>query len=228
MSVTVVERLPELPGVGRLGRHREHDERSRAFAVEQLHTLQSVSWARRSPIFDQGDIGSCTGNAMAGAIGTDSVGREGMSRLTEADALTLYERATHLDRIPGSYPPDDTGSSGLAVAKAAKKSNLISSYRHAFSVRAALAALQTGPAIVGMEWLTGCDEPDASGLISYTGQVRGGHEIELLACDIDAHTVTFANSWGEGWGASGYFSMTWDDFGAALRRGGDVTVPVWT
>lgn len=228
MGIIEVERLPELPGPGRLGRHREHDERSRAFAAEQLHPIRTVRWTRRCRIFDQESLGSCTGQAMAGALGTDSVHRQGMAGLSEFDALALYEYATQLDRIPGSYPPDDTGSSGLAAAKAAKRSGLISAYRHAFSVQAALSALQTGPCLVGIEWLTGCDEPDADGLVRYAGEVRGGHEIELVGCDVDAHTVTFANSWGTSYGTDGFFSMSWDDFGAALRRGGDVTVPVWT
>ena len=228
MARILIDTFDELPGPGKLGRHVEHDERSRAWAVaEDVAAIRSVSWTRRAPIFDQGDLGSCTGNAMAGAVGTDSAEGEGVATLTEDDAVNLYSLATHLDRIPGVWPPEDTGSSGLAVAKAAKKAGLIHSYRHAFSLHAALTALQHGPVIVGMAWLTGCDNPDPSGLVRYDGAVRGGHEIELLACYVDAQTVTFANSWGEGWGAAGYFSMSFDDFDRALADGGDVTVPIF-
>jgi hypothetical protein len=226
MTHVEIETYQELPGPGRLGRAREHDERSRSFAVaEDAAAIRSVSWTRRAPIFDQGNLGSCTGNAMAGAIGTDSAGREGSALMHENDAVGLYEEATHLDHFPGVFPPDDTGSSGLAVAKAARKRGWITGYRHAFSLHAALTALQSGPCIVGMAWLTGCDSPDETGLVHYEGDVRGGHEIELIGCDVDAQTVTFANSWGPGWGAAGYFSMSLGDFHTALKDGGDVTVP---
>ena len=228
MPRILIETLDELPGAGRLGRHLEHDDRSRAYAVaEQTEPLHSVLWTRRTPIFNQGPIGSCTGNAMAGALATDSLDRQGTPNLDEDDALTLYEYATRLDRIPGHYPPSDTGSSGVAVAKAAKRAGLIEGYRHAFSMRAALTALQTGPCIVGMAWRTSCDTPDADGLVHYRGEIRGGHEVELLGCDVDAQTVTFANSWGPGWGRDGFFSMSWSDFTRALKNGGDVTVPLF-
>jgi hypothetical protein len=228
MTSILIDTFTELPGAGRLGRHREHDERSRLFAVaEDVAAVKTVVWTRRAPIFDQGNLGSCTGNAMAGAVGTDSAGRTGNAMMHEDDAVGLYELATRLDHFPGVYPPDDTGSSGLAVAKAAKRGGFITGYRHAFSLHAALTALQSGPCIVGMAWLTGCDSPDPSGLVRYEGDVRGGHEIELIGCDVDAQTVTFANSWGEGWGAAGYFSMSLGDFHTALKDGGDVTVPVF-
>lgn len=229
MSVIEIERITEHPGPGRLGRHREHDARSRAFAVAEPVALPTVPvrWTRRAPIFDQGSIGSCTGNAMVGAVGTDSASRYGNATLAEGDALALYELATRLDNIQGHYEPDDTGSSGLAAAKAAKKLGYITGYKHAFSLAAALHALASGPVIVGMDWLTGCDEPDGSGLVSYAGDVRGGHEIELLAHDPGAKTVTFANSWSASWGRAGYFDLSWSDFDRALRQGGDVTVPTF-
>lgn len=223
-------RIPETPGVGRLGRHIEHDERSRAFAVAEpadLSAIPSVAWTRRSPIFDQGDVGACTGNAMAGVIGTDSLGRTGSAGMTEEHALQLYELATRLDSFPGHYQPDDTGSSGVAAAKAAKKLGYITGYRHAFSLAAALHALQSGPCLVGMSWLTGCDKPDSTGLVEYVGSVRGGHEIELREYDAARQLVKLDNSWSITFGAQGSFWMSVPDFGLALRNGGDVTVPTF-
>lgn len=225
------EELPFVPGDGgMLGRHVEHDDRSKNFPVEtgSQQALRSVTWPRRSVIFDQGEIGSCTGNAITGAEATDSINRRGTSGLIEWNALDMYERITRSDRIPGSYPPDDTGSTGLAACKTAKARGWISSYRHAFSLHAMLHALQTGPAIVGMAWLTGCDTPNSNGLISYTGDVRGGHEILCRGVDIENHWLYFDNSWGSDWGMQGSFAMTFPDFEMAMADSGDMTVPLWT
>ena len=202
----------------RLGRHVAHDVRSLAFPAEAAPALKSVMHKRRAPIFDQGDLGSCTGNACAGMLSTEPFALN----LTEADAVALYARATQLDNIRGTYPPDDTGSSTLGVLKAAKSRGMIKSYRHAFGLDHALRSLVLRPGIVGITWLDGCDNPDENGIVSYAGAVRGGHEIEMVGLDVEQSLVWFANSWGADWGRGGFFAMTFDDFGTALDDDGDV------
>lgn len=227
------EFIPEREVHGRrLGRHIEHDPRSRAFPVPtgcrpMAIAPKTITWTRRAPIFDQGQTGSCVGNAMAGAICTDSAARKGNATAGEGLAVEIYSRATLLDDIPGSYPPDDTGSSGLAGAKAAQQLGFLSGYRHAFSWKQVVAALASGPAITGISWLEQMDYPDPTGLVAYKGEVRGGHEIEIVGIDIPKNRVWFANSWSASWGLAGYFAMTISDYRKALADGGDVTVPVW-
>ncbi|MDB5716339.1 MAG: hypothetical protein JWO15_3736 [Sphingomonadales bacterium] len=220
LSVT----LPELIVPSRrLGRHVEHDPASKAFAVAEASAPKPVQWERRCPVLDQGDLGSCTGNSAAGWLGTDTATRPGLATVDEDQAVAFYSVATHHDRARGVYPPDDTGSSGLAAAKALKLAGHCHTYRHAFSVKAALTALQAGPVMVGMAWLTGCDEPDRLGHITYRGQVRGGHEI--LFDGYDGKGVWATNSWGEGWGRAGRFWLSLDDFAKALANQGDVVSP---
>jgi hypothetical protein len=212
--------------VSSLGRLLDHDPRSRAYPAEAQVPIKTVLWARHSPILDQGPLGSCTGNAAAGWLATDSEARPGRTDITEALAVEIYSKATHLDRFRGVYPPTDTGSSGLAVAKAMKRLGLTSGdYRHAFGLQHALAALQMGPVLVGMQWLTGCDKPEPSGQVHYKGAIRGGHEILLRGYDTTTELLTFDNSWGPGWADHGSFYMTADDFAVALTNHGDVTVP---
>lgn len=219
-----------------LGRHIEHDEASRGFAWEakaKPSALKTVFHTRRGGPFNQGKIGSCTGNATAGAINTSPIHEVGMRTLAEKDAVIIYSLATQLDGIGGVYPPDDTGSSGLSAAKAAKQLGYIGDYKHAFSVLAALDALQVGPTIAGIGWYEGFDTPDANGLVSIAGQVRGGHEIEqvgfIVMGNLEDSLVVCENSWGEEWGATidgvpGRFSMTVKTYTSLLGDQGDVTI----
>lgn len=108
----------------RLGRHVEHDPRSRDYAYEATTTtLVAVTHKRHGSIFDQGQLGSCTGNAAAGAKNTEPMYHSGSAHiLYETGAVDIYSLATRLDGVTdGYYPPTDTGSSGLAVAKAMKQ-----------------------------------------------------------------------------------------------------------
>lgn len=219
----------------RLGRHVDHDERSRAYDIEQLLGAGKlptgvVEHHRHIPALQQGNLGDCTGNALVGALMTDPLYRKGSEALGEPDAVEIYEKATLLDNVPGSYPPDDTGSSGLAVCKAAKQMGLLSSYRHAFSWTSALRALAQTPIIVGVSWYDSFDEPDAHGFVSITpqAQVRGGHEFELVGFDADARTVHAVNSWGTHWGLHGRFTFGWDDLERLLSKAeqGDATIPI--
>lgn len=232
------ERIPSTDA--RLGRHIRHDDRSRAYAYPTAGlTLTSARHVRRIPVLDQGDLGSCTGNAGIGALGTDplyaslreSVGAQvgsvvttGVYSLDEAGAVALYSAATRLDDAPGSYPPDDTGSDGLSVAKALKAAGEIAGYQHTFSLTDALLALGQTPVITGVSWYEQMFQPDPDGRLHIGGQVAGGHEFVLDEIDADLERVWLTNSWGAGWGLGGRAYLSFDDFGTLLSRQGDVTV----
>jgi hypothetical protein len=233
----VIRFIDENPGPGRLGRHVGHDPRSRAFPIsEDLFPATYVSATHKIdiPVLNQGHLGSCTGNAAEGLVGSDPVylamPLDLPARPTadaaqdEAQAVALYSAATRRDGIHGTYPPLDTGSTGLAVAKAAKSAGLISGYQHAFSLDATLKALSLMPLIVGVHWYEGFDHPDAAGHVSIGGSVRGGHEFLLYGIDAEQHTVLARNSWGTAYGAEGSFSFSWDDLGRLLAEQGDATL----
>jgi hypothetical protein len=220
----------------RLGRNISHDPRSRNFSYKVpakfvFNDLRTVVHRRYGEVFDQGDLGSCTGNAIAGAINSKPIYQRGDKTLHEADAVELYSLATDLDRYLGVYPPDDTGSSGLAVCKAAKTKGFITSYYHTFSVQQAVTALQDNCLITGIYWYEGFDNPDETGLVKIEGEPRGGHEIEVVgfhrvAKKLAGCIVEFENSWGAGWGMNGRFYMTVKDWDTLLDEQGDVTVPL--
>lgn len=208
-----------------LGRRVEHDPRSLAYPAPAA-SVTSKSWTHYGPILDQGQVGSCTGNAMAGALNTRPLHTLRAPLLTEDDALRLYSEATELDNAPGSYPPDDTGSSGLAVAKAAQKEGRIGSYQHAFGLDHALQSLMSGPVLIGSNWYEGMFHPSSAGLVTISGSVAGGHEYLAVGVSVPRRTVTCVNSWGASWGRRGRFTLTWDTLDRLLSEQGDVTVPV--
>lgn len=212
-----------------LGRRLNHDPRSLRYTIEAKGTVASAEWERVAPIFDQGDVGSCTGNAAAGVLGTHPfVETEGDLVIDENLALKFYSAATKLDDAQGTYPPDDTGSDGNSVAKAVRNLNYISGWQHITSLSAAHAAIQAGPFITGVNWYEGFDEPDADGVVTIAGQVRGGHEFEIVGYDADKGLWKAANSWGDGWGINGYFFFSDEDFARLLDEEGDATtfVPI--
>jgi hypothetical protein len=217
----------------RLGRHVEHDPLSRAYpfgAKAVFGTLMTVHHRRYGGPFDQGDLGSCTGNATAGAINSVPFHKKGAKLLKEKDAVAIYSLATTLDGFDGDYPPDDTGSSGLAAAKAAKSLGYLSSYKHAFSIEEALAALQITPVITGVAWYEGFDNPNIHGLVSISGQVRGGHEFEVIGFQAgrneDESLVICENSWSKKWSLNGRFTFSVTTWRKLLDDDGDVTILV--
>lgn len=215
----------------RLGRNLWLDARSLAHMVENNvqemgQPLKSRQWERVLAVLDQGQLGSCTGNAGTGALGTqpfyDAVGRTvlpapGDAAAAEDYAVQLYKDATVVDGYPGIYPPDDTGSSGLAICKVLASRGTIAGYRWARTAYGFLRLLQNGPVLQGMPWHNAFFTPDPNGFIDSdpnwsSSGLAGGHEVEAVAVELDtadafSSVITYVNSWGAGWGDSGRFRM---------------------
>lgn len=216
----------------RLGRFVAHDPRSRAYTLPAgAPPTKLTLWERVGPVHDQGATGSCVANASLGLLMTKpfSTGRT----WTEAEARELYHEATVLDEaeIPGVYPPTDTGSAGNYGMKALQARGLITKYLHAFSLDAALNALNTGPIAVGTIWLQSMFSPDSAGMIRVNRRstVAGGHEYVVDGYDPAKQAVRMTNSWGTGWGKSGSAWLSVADLAWLLAQRGDVvqpTVPV--
>jgi hypothetical protein len=230
MALEATHLLPEAAGNPyRLGRHVHHDPRSRDYGVGVAGEVHHSVWHEHvGPVLDQGSLGSCTGNALAQCLNTRPLLRDGDGLLTEVDAVRIYSEATAIDPFEGQYPPDDTGSDGLDVCKAAKAEGLISRYEHAFGLDQVLRTLARQPVIVGTVWFESMFSPDAKGRIPVKARsgVAGGHEYLLWGLDTRYHRVWMLNSWGAGWGQAGAAYLTWSDLGRLLDDGGDCTAPV--
>lgn len=234
MTDYIVEQKQYAPTDPRLGRHVRHDSRSLRFLApaQDISTLVSIRHKSFIPVLDQGNIGSCTGNAATKCISHNPLWQNfdkmGLSltdaKADETFAVSVYSAATALDPWPGTYPPEDTGSDGLSVAKVLQGRGMISGYTHATTLEALLTALSKQPVIVGTEWRTDMFEPGSDGRLKITGNVEGGHEYCLDELDVENGRVWLQNSWGEGWGLNGRAWLSWADMKTLLAADGDCTV----
>jgi hypothetical protein len=222
-------------GRHQFGRHVNHDSRSGSYAHVRTgaQQLRTITHPRHTAVLDQQRLGSCTGNAAAGCMGTGEffatvTAASKWHRLDEVDAIGMYSRATQLDPWDGWYDPTkdavDTGSDGLSVAKALTEAGMISGYRHAFTLADALDALMSQPIITGTNWLTNMFTPTAEGLVTPGGDLAGGHEYVADGYDDVRGWVWFTNSWGWGFGLAGRFAMEAEAWGNLLGQDGDVTI----
>lgn len=224
----------------RLGRHIVHDSRSWAYRlpeiVEGLPVPQVVHHDSEIPVLDQGQVGSCTANALLGVLGTvpyaDKLAVRGVqvSGWDEALALSVYHDETAIDdrEIPGVYPPDDTGSAGIYSMQVAQARGWITSYHHAFSLSAMQHALVTGPVSLGIPWLNSMFEPHNDGTlkVDFSSGIAGGHQVAIVGYDLKHSFVELRNSWGTSWGLQGYARLPINGLSGLLRNGGDVVQPV--
>lgn len=225
-----IERLRYQSTDPRLARHVHHDSQSRRYALDTAGmTVTSVRWPRHVPVFDQGQVGSCTAEAGIGCLGTGGYYAGVADRIgavygwDQASVYRFYSDEEVADGA-GPYPPTDQGSTGLTCAKVLTAKGLISGYQHTFSLTDALRALSVGPVIAGTEWRRDMFDPDPDGRLRITGAVAGGHEYVVDEVDVVGSRVWITNSWGAGWGVQGRAWLTFADWDLLLSAQGDVTV----
>lgn len=222
-------RLEVFPGGGR---HVLHDSRSLMFdaakLVEHVTARRTTFHNRLVPIWDQGQVGACTAFAALGLMGTEPFYRPSW-RLAPDRALQFYELETQLDdaQIPGHYPPDDTGSTGLWSMKALKRLGYITGYRHAFSFETVKKLLQVAPVSFGFPWYNSMFEPDRNGMITVdqASGLAGGHQLVGSGIDFERGLIRLDNSWGTGWGRNGQAYLSFAAADLLLRNHGDCSVP---
>lgn len=236
MSDGVVQQIPWVtpdPEAMNLGRSIRHDPRNRAFPIPTAGAVPTSDVRHRNygrKLYQDG-IGACTCFAASHAVNFAPFrsARRPARTLNAADAFALYRIASARDPWPGSWEPDDTGSSGQAACQALIEKGYATGYEWAFGFDHGLSVIAEGPLMQGTWWTVDMFRPDASGLVHPTGSDAGGHEYLWVGVDVSARESWFLNSWQESaakpWGRNGYFKMSWDDHRALLARGGDLVRP---
>lgn len=165
----------------RLGRQRVHDSRSKQFPAR--HLVDQTKWVDKilriyDPKVNPNQChGECTGVAKCIQMNAEGNRVKGLV-LNMGNAHTFYHLATQFDPFQGEWPPDDTGSSGLASAKAAQKLAFGGEYRHVFDgANGVVQQIQEGRVVsCGTAWYEGMFTPNAKKIIEPTGKVVGGHQ----------------------------------------------------
>jgi hypothetical protein len=226
-----------------LGRTLEHDPRSRNYAFARKTVAKPVNrlWTS-GPVLDQGDIGSCEGNTATEWLNsTVNAGNRAAfwkamrypgspkAYLTETNAKVLYSAATRFDNdeIPGIYPPTDTGTSAVGIAKAMKAAGGITSYQWTFGWDHFLAAIDVGPVMLGTNWYSGMFDPNKQGYVEISGDLAGGHAYLGKGIDYKNQRVRCRNHWTKSWGPlGGEFYLSFKTLQRLLDEQGDVLIPV--
>jgi len=180
---------------------------------------------------DQGNIGSCTGNAMIGCVTTIPFT---FTFLTETNALDTYELATKKDSFKGTYPPTDTGSDGKSACAALVELGYAKScFTTHFSLGQAAEQLVNQPITWGIPWHSNSYQLTNCGELNITGDIDGGHQTALVGVDplyvngqLDTNNswIWGLNSWGNGWGLCigehcGYYRVRWSNAQILVNQG---------
>lgn len=137
------------------------------------------------------------------------------------DPDVLYNEIVAIDRSEGRVYSE--GATSLAMAKAAQRRRWIGEYRWGYTLKDAVAALQVGPILLGIDWYTGMDNPHPKyPIIRAIGEIRGGHELVVNGIDLDDGLVRLKNSWGRAWGMNGHAWLPLEELEYLIASGGDV------
>lgn len=209
----------------RLGRHVVHDPRSWDYQeklARRAGPLRTVQHRRYDPRPEPNQpIGCCTG--VSECLMANTKGNRVKGKVLGMDtAIKAYSLATSLDPFDGTYPPEDSGSSGLAAAKAMVELGLADEYVWYFNGGDVLLALQEHPISFGGWWYYDMfnatrDNP----LVRPTGPKAGGHQWTLSGFDAKNALIVGECWWGKEFGLDGRFYLSVRDFIELMADDGD-------
>ncbi len=192
------------------------------------------------PVYNQGQLGCCTGNAIAAAIEFDQMKQRNPAFVPSRLFIYYNERviehtvatdsgAQVRDGIKSvaklGAPPEADWPYDIAKfadrppanAYAAAKKDLVSSYsrvsQNMVQMQGCLAA--SYPFVLGFTVYESFEGPAVAktGVVNMPGsgeKVVGGHCVLAVGYNSTARTFLIRNSWGAGWGMKGYFTLPFE------------------
>src|SRR6185437_870347 len=206
--------------------------------VEKMPNLANITQVdltpNMPPVFDQGQLGSCTANALLGAYEYEMLKQKeplmNLSRLylyyqeramegtVSQDAGAEIQDGVKVLQTTGvcreSLWPYDISKFAVtppaAAAADAGSHHVINAQRLSGTAADIKQTLVNGtPIVFGIEVYDSFQTPtsDSTGVIAMPGpndNVEGGHAIVIVGYDDNKQLFKFRNSWGAGWGDRGY------------------------
>lgn len=232
---------PDLPD----GRDHIYTAPRRWFGLRAAPLPKKVDLrAKCPPVFDQGQIGSCTANALSGAMGFLHPGLVG-SRLfiywnernlegtVDQDAgAQIRDGVKTLAKIgvcperewPYKVTKFKTKPPASCYADAAQ--HTIAAYQRVTGLDAMLHCLAEGfPFVFGFTVYDGFEgeEVAKTGILDMPARGEknlGGHAVLAVGYDRASERFLVRNSWGKDWGIGGYFTMPFE-YAASTRLADD-------
>lgn len=232
MKKRILNWRPDVPDA------RDHIYAPRAISPAKLPKSVDLR-PKCSPVEDQGELGSCTGNAIAGAIELLQI--KARKPVTDISRLFIYycerEYIDEVNEDSGAYIRDgikairttgaaaesvwpyipskfSTKPSAAAYADAAGRT--FKSYQRITSLPRMLQCLAAGfPFVFGFAVY----DDFMSDRVARTGtanlpkpgeQMLGGHAVLAVGYSQQSRRFICRNSWGASWGRRGYFSLPFD------------------
>jgi C1A family cysteine protease len=167
--------LPDLPD------HRDH---LYAAPLVNLGILPATVDLRTTcpPVYDQGQLGSCTANAIAGAIQFDRL-KESKTDFVPSRLFIYYN-----ERVIEGTVNTDSGA----------------------MIRDGIKSVATQGDAPEADWPYDITKFTQTGQVNMPGpneQEVGGHAVVAVGYDDAQQRFIVRNSWGTGWGMAGYFTM---------------------
>jgi hypothetical protein len=195
-------------------------------------------WSMSKYKLNQGSLPHCVAYAWLHLLldspvtYTDTIKKQGITEaIIKAGATSLYDAAQKVDEWPGE---DYDGTSVAAGAKVLIENisprlgaTLVKSVSWGLSLTGILDALLfQGPVVFGSNWYESMFTPDASGLVTISGAVAGGHAYLLNGINMTTRRVRFKNSWGADWGKGGLGYMGFDTLERLLNEQGEAALVI--
>lgn len=200
---------------------------SQVVETSSFDLLGKPKWWTPGAVLDQGSEGACVGFGCTAEATASPV----RARLKNATAIAheVYYHAQTIDEWEGENYEGTSVRAGMLVGQ---ERGWWESFYWAFNISQVRQALELGPVVIGVTWLSGMYHTAAKGMVDVSGHFVGGHCLLITGYSPNywgtyGPRFRWRNSWGKTYGRTGDGFITPDALNDILfAQGGECAVPV--